>query len=194
LAARGRGWDRRSREAARSLSRVDACNPLLQAHPTWARDKHEGRGISTSLSLRLPFPPFALRLAPTHLGWGTRRHFTRRPRDPPVSKRRRIQSQEQPNLEPVKTFCFLKQTQIRKLISSRKSRPHSFIRTLDSCYSVYVQIRSPNPRSPAKSLLCEPLINSYANRFVISISSFISIYQVYSKDFSKVEPNVRMKL
>jgi hypothetical protein len=29
---------------------VDACNPLLQAHPTWARDKHEGRGISTSLS------------------------------------------------------------------------------------------------------------------------------------------------
>jgi hypothetical protein len=31
-----------------ALSRVDACNPLLQAHPTWARDKHEGRGISTS--------------------------------------------------------------------------------------------------------------------------------------------------
>jgi hypothetical protein len=29
---------------------VDACNPLLQAHPTWARDEHEGRGISTSLS------------------------------------------------------------------------------------------------------------------------------------------------
>jgi hypothetical protein len=26
--------------AARSLSRVDACNPLLQAHPTWARDKN----------------------------------------------------------------------------------------------------------------------------------------------------------
>jgi hypothetical protein len=49
----------RSREAARSLSRVDACNPLLQAHPTWARDEHEGRGISTSLtpiSGRL-FPP-----------------------------------------------------------------------------------------------------------------------------------------
>jgi hypothetical protein len=32
---------------------VDACNPLLQAHPTWARDKHEGRGISTSHA-RLP--------------------------------------------------------------------------------------------------------------------------------------------
>jgi hypothetical protein len=34
-------------------SRVDACNPLLQAHPTWARDKHEGHGISTSHA-RLP--------------------------------------------------------------------------------------------------------------------------------------------
>jgi hypothetical protein len=33
-------------------------------------------------------PPFALGLAPTHLGWGTQRHFTRRLRDPPVSKRR----------------------------------------------------------------------------------------------------------
>jgi hypothetical protein len=65
-------------------SRVDACNPLLQAHPTWARDKHEGRGIPPLMpvSLRLP-PPFALRLAPTHLGWGTRRQFTRRSRDPP---------------------------------------------------------------------------------------------------------------
>jgi hypothetical protein len=59
-----------------SLTRVDACNPLLQAHPTWARDEHEGRGISTSL---MPVsghlsPPVALGLAPTHLGWGTRRH------------------------------------------------------------------------------------------------------------------------
>jgi hypothetical protein len=82
---RGRGRDRRSRKAARSLTRVDACNPLLQAHPTWARDKHEGRGIPTSLtpvSGHLS-PPFALGLAPTHLGWGTQRHFTRRPRDPP---------------------------------------------------------------------------------------------------------------
>jgi hypothetical protein len=24
-------------------SHADACNPLLQAHPTWAQDKHEGR-------------------------------------------------------------------------------------------------------------------------------------------------------
>jgi hypothetical protein len=50
LAARGRGRDRRSREAARSLSRMDACNPLLQAHPTFAQDEHKGREISTSLT------------------------------------------------------------------------------------------------------------------------------------------------
>jgi hypothetical protein len=30
----------------------------------------------------LPFLPFMLRLAPTHLGWDTRRQFTRRSRDP----------------------------------------------------------------------------------------------------------------
>jgi hypothetical protein len=29
------------------------------------------------------FPPFAFRLASTHLGWGTRRQFTCRSRDPP---------------------------------------------------------------------------------------------------------------
>jgi hypothetical protein len=84
------GWPREEgRDGARvrplAPSRVDACNPLLQAHPTWARDKHEGRGISplTPVSLRL-LPPFALRLAPTHLGWGTRRQFTRRSKDPRV--------------------------------------------------------------------------------------------------------------
>jgi hypothetical protein len=56
-----------------SLTRVDACNPLLQAHPTWARDEHEGRGISTSLtpiSGHLASPPFALAhaLDPSGLG------------------------------------------------------------------------------------------------------------------------------
>jgi hypothetical protein len=55
---------------------VDACNPLLQAHPTWARDEHEGRGIPTSLT---PVSghltsPLALGLASTYLGWGTQRH------------------------------------------------------------------------------------------------------------------------
>jgi hypothetical protein len=49
-----RGWD----VACRPLApfRADACNPLLQAHPTWARDKPEGRGFP--LYARLPvFPP-----------------------------------------------------------------------------------------------------------------------------------------
>jgi hypothetical protein len=76
-----------------SLTRVDACNPLLQAHPTWARDEHEGRGIPTSLapvSGRLaPFPPSRSPTRSTHLGWGTR-HSLVGLRDPPVSKRRQI--------------------------------------------------------------------------------------------------------
>jgi hypothetical protein len=47
-----------------------------------------------------------------------------------------IRSQEQPNLEPVKTFCFSEQTQIRKSIWSRNSCPDSFIRTLNSHYII----------------------------------------------------------
>ena len=47
--------------------------PLLQAHLTWARDEHEGRGTSTSLTLdssHLASPPFALahELDPSGLG------------------------------------------------------------------------------------------------------------------------------
>ena len=64
----------RSRKATRSLTRVDACNPLLQAHPTWARDEHEGREISTSLtpvSGHLALPPSRSPTRSTHLGWGT---------------------------------------------------------------------------------------------------------------------------
>jgi hypothetical protein len=80
----------RSLEAARSLSRVDACNPLLQAHPTWARDEHEGRGIPTSLtpvSGHLTSPLRARpRVDPSGLGHAAT--FTRRLRDPPVSKHR----------------------------------------------------------------------------------------------------------
>jgi hypothetical protein len=36
------------------------------------------------------FSHFVFRLAPTHLGWDTQRQFTRRPRDPPGSKRRQL--------------------------------------------------------------------------------------------------------
>jgi hypothetical protein len=73
---------------------VDACNPLLQAHPTWARDEHEGRGISTSLtpvSGRLTSPLRARpRVNPSGLGHAAT--FTRRLRDPLVSKRRQLPS------------------------------------------------------------------------------------------------------
>jgi hypothetical protein len=34
----------------------------------------------------VPFLPLVFRLAPTHLGWGTQRQFTRQSRDPPGSK------------------------------------------------------------------------------------------------------------
>jgi hypothetical protein len=69
-----------------SLSCVDACNPLLQAHPTWARDEHEGREIPTSLTLvsgRLASPPFALALALDPSGLGHAATLTRRPEGPP---------------------------------------------------------------------------------------------------------------
>jgi hypothetical protein len=69
-----------------SLSHVDACNPLLQAHPTWAQGNTKATGFPFAYFL----PPFVLRLAPTHLGWDTRRQFTRRSRDPPGSKRQQL--------------------------------------------------------------------------------------------------------
>jgi hypothetical protein len=47
-----------------------------------------------------------------------------------------IRSLEHPNLEPVKTFCFSKQTQIWKSISPRNFRPDSFIQTPDNCYVI----------------------------------------------------------
>jgi hypothetical protein len=65
---------------------VDACNPLLQAHPTWARDEHEGRGIPTFLtpvSCRLASPPFSLALALDPSGLGHAATLTRRPKGPP---------------------------------------------------------------------------------------------------------------
>jgi hypothetical protein len=68
-----------------SLTRVDACNPLLQAHPTWARDEHEGRGISTSLtpvSGRLA-SPLSARPRARPIWAGARGTLTRRLRDPP---------------------------------------------------------------------------------------------------------------
>jgi hypothetical protein len=53
-------------------------------------------GRRTTRRPRVPlccFPPFVLRLALTHLGWDTRRQFTRRSRDPRGSKRRQLARQ-----------------------------------------------------------------------------------------------------
>jgi hypothetical protein len=89
------GWPRgRTGRRVRSLalSHADACNPLLQAHPTWAQDNTKDVGFPFRLSPPF-FPPFVLHLALTHLGWDTRRQFTRRSRDPPGSKRRQLARQ-----------------------------------------------------------------------------------------------------
>jgi hypothetical protein len=71
---------------------VDACNPLLQAHPTWARDEHEGREISTSLTPISGHLASPLRARPRArpIWAGARGTLTRRLRDPPVSKRRQL--------------------------------------------------------------------------------------------------------
>ena len=70
--------------------------PLLQAHPTWARDEHEGRGISTSLtpvSGHLASSPLRARPRARPIWDGARSTLTRRLGDPPVSKRRQLARQ-----------------------------------------------------------------------------------------------------
>jgi hypothetical protein len=68
--------------------------PLLRGrlYPPTASAPDSGAGLTrrprdplshTCLPPAASFPPFAFRLASTHLGWGTRRQFTRRSRDPP---------------------------------------------------------------------------------------------------------------
>jgi hypothetical protein len=89
LAARGNGTARISL----SLS------PTRTLVTPYCKRTRPGRGTNTKATgfpftpVSLWFPPFALRLAPTHLGWGTRRQFTRRSRDPPGSKRRQLACQ-----------------------------------------------------------------------------------------------------
>jgi hypothetical protein len=76
---------------ALSLSLANACNP-------YCKRIHPGRRTTRSRG----FPLFVFRLAPTHLGWGTQRQFTRRSRDPPGSKRRHL------HLICLPSFLFLK--------------------------------------------------------------------------------------
>jgi hypothetical protein len=66
---RGRtGW----RTVPLSLSHANACNPLLQAHPTWAQGNTEAAGFPPCLSLSpLRAPP---RVDPSGLGHATTFH------------------------------------------------------------------------------------------------------------------------
>jgi hypothetical protein len=89
LAGRGNGTARISL----SLS------PTRTLVTPYCKRTRPGRGTNTKAAgfpftpVSLWFPPFALYLTPTHLGWGTRRQFTRRSRDPPGSKRRQLARQ-----------------------------------------------------------------------------------------------------
>jgi hypothetical protein len=71
--------------------RVNACNPLLQAHPTRARDKHEGHGIPplTPVSLQLLSPLRApSRADPSGLGHAAIIYSS--VQGPPGSKHRQV--------------------------------------------------------------------------------------------------------
>jgi hypothetical protein len=91
-------------------SRVDTCNPLLQAHPTWAREKHEGRGIPplTPVSLQLLPPSRSVSRRPI---WAGARgdNLLVGPGDPPGSKCRHYHTQvaTTPEGEPVMMGTFL---------------------------------------------------------------------------------------
>jgi hypothetical protein len=132
LAARENGPTRKSL----ALSHADACNPLLQAHPTWAQDNTKAAGFPSFLPVSSP--PFVLRLTPTHLGWDTRRQFTRRSRDPPRSKRRHLARQ-------VGACCVLTNSfpsSSRWVVSSNLSNPGQFSVSgvLSSCPSTAATI------------------------------------------------------
>jgi hypothetical protein len=80
-----RGWPRgrTGRRIRPSLSlsptpaRTLVTSYCKRIQPPWAQDNTKAT-VSPCCS-----PPFVSRLAPTHLGWGTQRQFTRRSRDPP---------------------------------------------------------------------------------------------------------------
>jgi hypothetical protein len=80
-----RGWPRGEDGTARASLSLPPTRTLVTPY---CKRTRPGRRINTKAA-GFPFtpvssfPPFVLRLAPTHLGWDTRRQFTRRSRDPP---------------------------------------------------------------------------------------------------------------
>jgi hypothetical protein len=128
--SRTRRWPRertgRRTRLSLSLSLANACNPLLQAHPSWAQDNTRPR-------VPLTVFPLVFRLTPTHLGWDTQRQFTRRSRDPSGSKRRQLARQ-------VGACCVLMNSfpsSSRWVVSSNLSNPGrcSVLGVLRSCPS-----------------------------------------------------------
>jgi hypothetical protein len=88
LAARGNGTARTGLSLSPTRTLVTPyCKRTRPGHRTTRRPLVSPLRLSPSL-----LPPFVLRLVPTHLGWDTRRQFTRRSRDPPGSKRQQVSS------------------------------------------------------------------------------------------------------
>jgi hypothetical protein len=75
------GWPRGDEDETGARVRPLAPSPAWTLVTPYCKRTRPGHGTNTKA---VGFPPLS---RPTHLGWGTRRHFTRRPRDPPVSKR-----------------------------------------------------------------------------------------------------------
>jgi hypothetical protein len=79
------GWPRGDDGTARAGLSLPPMRTLVTPY---CKRTRPGRGttrrprVSPFTPVSLWFPPFALRLALTHLGWGTRRQFTRQSRDP----------------------------------------------------------------------------------------------------------------
>jgi hypothetical protein len=113
------GWPRERTGRRVRLSHTNACNPLLQAHPTWAQGNTKAAGFPL-LPVSFP-PPFVLRLAPTHLGWDTRRQFTRRFRDPPGRNADRS-CLESTNHRDLRLFCTQNFRTITRTISCLMKR------------------------------------------------------------------------
>jgi hypothetical protein len=86
----------RAEKDGTALSQGRSLPPAWTLVTPYCKRTRPGRGANTKAAgftshaclPPAPLPPFSLRLAPTHLGWGTRRQFTHRSRDPLGSKRR----------------------------------------------------------------------------------------------------------
>jgi hypothetical protein len=148
---------------------MDACNPLLQAHPTWARDEHEGRGIPTSLtpvSGRLALPPSCSPSRSTHLGWATRRHSLVGPRTPGLETPTSIKLQRPDGRDSSQGSIHSRDTisSSPSPASGRNSRPRPIHASPEGLLKQRMHLRL--ARGPARAGFAEkqPWPDRYANR------------------------------